>query len=405
METALPRIVLIVGGLIGVSLLTKAGLERLGIPPLVAYFGLGLLLRGLGGHALPIGSHAREVLEFLARVGVVVLLFRVGLESNLRGLLKQLSCASLIWLSNVAVSGAAGYVAARYVLGLPLVASLVVAVAMTATSVGIPSQIWREAGALETPNGERFLDVAEMDDISGVIVLAMLFSILPTLRGGGDVLAPLASSAGMLLLKLLGFVLACMLFSLYVEKRFTAFCKRAESPPDPMLLVAAAGLIIAAAAGLLGFSLAVGAFFAGLAFSRDPETVKMDASFSSLYDLFTPFFFIGIGFAVEPAALVGGLGAGGILLVAAVAGKVLGTVPVARLYTGWTAATALGVGMVPRAEITMLVMQKALHRDAVGREVYSGMMLVSVATCLAVPITLRWLLTHRREQAAGGRDA
>ncbi len=397
--SGLALLVMIIGALIGLSILVKGGLDRLGVPPVVGYLVLGFSLRLLDDHALHLGKGGTEVLELLAKLGVVVLLFRVGLESNLRGLLSQLKCASFVWFFNIVLSAAAGYAAARYLLGLEFVPSVVVATAMTATSVGIPSKVWRESDALNTPNGERFLDIAEMDDLSGVIFLGLLFAVLPALQGEGDLLGATLRSTGAFAVKLVGFVGACMLFSLYAEKPFTRFCRNLEPAPDPMLLVASLGFIIAAFAAMLGFSVAIGAFFAGLAFSRDPEQVKLDTSFSSLYELLSPFFFIGIGFAIEPGVLWVGLGAGGVLLLAAVLGKIAGTTLPVRAYAPWSAAATLGVSMIPRAEIAMLVMAKALQRGVVPENVYAGMVLVSAATCLIAPVGLRRML-HARDKAS-----
>jgi len=88
-----------------------------------------------------LGPQEIEVLKFLAILGVIVLLFRVGLESNLRGLLKHIRGSALIWLGNVSISALAGYLACRYLLGLDNVPSLVVGVAMTATSVAVPTSL------------------------------------------------------------------------------------------------------------------------------------------------------------------------------------------------------------------------------------------------------------------------
>jgi Kef-type K+ transport system membrane component KefB len=395
-ESALPGTVLLIGALVALSILVKAALEQPSLPPLVGYLILGFALRWISRSLMPLGQMGQEVLEVLAKLGVVALLFRVGLESNLRELLGQLRSASFIWVVNVVLSGVAGYLAGQWI-GLDATGSILIAVAMTATSVGIPSRIWREAKLLDTPNGRRFLDVAELDDISGVILLGMLLSVLPVLKSGGSVLETATVEAAWFIGKLLIFAIACMLFSLLAEERITRFFRRIESAPDPMLVVAGLGFIIAAVAGLLGFSLAIGAFFAGLAFSRDPERVKLDASFSSLYELFTPFFFIGIGFAIAPGSLAAGLAVGMVLLPVAVAGKIVGTGLPARVCTGWTGALGLGLSMIPRAEITMIIMQAGLEQDVIAPAVYSGMVLVSAVTCVVVPILLRWLM-KRHEQ-------
>ncbi|MFW6154242.1 MAG: cation:proton antiporter [Planctomycetota bacterium] len=394
-------LVLLFAVVIILAMLAKAAFQRIKLPPLVAYLALGVLLRWGDDRFGLLSARGEGLLEFLATLGIIALLFRVGLESDVPGLVRQLGGASLIWLGNVVVSGAAGYVAARYVLGLEVVPSIVIAAAMTATSVGIPAGVWRRADALDSPDGERFLDVAGMDDLSGVALMALLFAVLPALRGGadGDFTHVLFKQAGVFAVSLAAFAGACIVFSRYLEERFSNFIHNIESGPDPMLVVVATGVLVAALAGLLGFSVAIGAFFAGLTFSRDPQRVKVDASFASLYDLFTPFFFVGIGLELAPRLIVSAAGAGTVLLVAAVVGKLVGTTGPALLCTGWRRAGVLGVSMVPRAEITLLIMHRALvlGSDVAPAAAYSGMVLVSAATCLATPpILARFLVSSGR---------
>jgi Kef-type K+ transport system membrane component KefB len=291
------------------------------------------------------------------------------------------------WLSRIGIPPMIGYLALG--LALRLVAD------QTATSVGIPAKVWSDEKKLDTPQGELFLDVAELDDVSGVILMSLLFSILPLLHSGsgesGLVLVTI-KNLGLFALKLVAFAGACFLFSRYLEERFTGYLRKKESGPDLMLVVVGTGVVIAAVAGLLEFSAAIGAFFAGLAFSRDPQRVKVDAAFSSIYDLFTPFFFIGIAMRMAPSAISSSmLLALLVLLIAAVVGKIIGTCLPAWRTLGSAGALVIGISMVPRAEITMLIMQRA-HESGGGvisENTYSAMILVSAITCVAVPFLLR----------------
>ncbi len=395
-ETDAALMVLVFAGVLVVALLAKAALQRIGLPPLVAYLALGIGLGLLDERLGLLGAEGRGVFQFFATLGVVALLFRVGLESDLPGLIHQLRSAAPIWVGNVLVSGAAGYVAARYLLSMELIPSLVIATAMTATSVGIPARVWQQAHALDTDSGRRFVDVGEMDDISGVVLMGLLFSLLPVLRSpDGDGLLPvLGREAGLYAVKLVLFSAGCVLFSRYVERRYTGMIRRIETGPDPMLVVVGTGMLVAAVAGLLGFSVAIGAFFAGLVFSRDPKRVKVDAKFAPLYDLLTPFFFVGVGLRLDADLTLGAAAVGGVLVATAVAGKLVGTIGPARLYTGWLPAVTLGVSMVPRAEITLLILHRAsgLGEEVVPSSAYAGMVLVSAVTCLAAPPLLLRLI-------------
>lgn len=290
----LPLLVLLVGMAIAMAILIKSGLESISVPALVGYLLVGFLLSLMDHQWHILSSEGEEIFDFLAELGIIALLFRVGLESDLAGLMSQISRASMVWVGDVLVSGTLAFVVCYWFLQLSLISSLFVSIAMTATSVGVAVGVWQEEKATNSPNGQLMLDVAEMDDISSVILMALLFAIAPLLKesANGSILRVIIKTAGGLLLKSILFATVCYVFSRYFEQAITVFLMRIEKPPDPMLTVASIGLIIAAIAGLLGFSVAIGAFFAGLVFSRDPQAVKLDTSFSTLYEFFVPFFLL-----------------------------------------------------------------------------------------------------------------
>lgn len=388
--------VLFLGTLIVLSIFIRSGLKKTGVPSLIGFMALGFLIRLVDSQGTLISGETGKIFEFLAEIGVITLLFKVGLDSNLKGLIKQLRHASIIWFGNIIFSGFLGFVIAEYVFHLGLIPSLFIAVALTATSVGVSVNVWQEENAMKSPTGELLLDVAEMDDISGIVFLALILSIIPVLKGNQDVSITdaVGRTTGILLLKLFAFGILCALFSKFIEPHITSFFSRIKHSPDPMLMVAGFGFIIAALAGILGFSLALGAFFAGLVFSRDPKAVKLDASFGALYDLFTPFFFIGIGLKIEPSSLNSAVGLGVVLTVVAIIGKLIGNGLPSLIITGWTSALLLSVSMVPRAEIAMIVMQRGrdLGNWAVPDNVFGAMVVVSLTTCIISPLTLKRIL-------------
>ncbi len=360
---------------------------------------MGFLLRLADTQSQFLSPEMQEIFDYLAEIGVIALLFRVGLESNFRGLIRQMRQASVIWMGNVFISGSLAVAAAKYFMGLNLVQCLFIGAALTATSVGVSVGVWRESGALSSSTGELLIDVAEMDDISGIMLMVFLLSLAPAWGGGfgPSLIKSGAMTLGILLLKLIGFGIMCLVFSVYFEPRITEYFRALKRPAEPTLLITGFAIIIAASAGLLGFSFALGAFFAGLAFSRDPKAVRLDSSFEVIYDLFTPFFFMGIGLSVAPHSLLPALGPGALLLVVAVAGKILGTGLPSLLVTGWFETVLLSVSMIPRAEIAMIIMQRGheLGDWAVPDRVLGAMVMVSLATCLLSPLLLKSLLKRR----------
>jgi Kef-type K+ transport system membrane component KefB len=390
METAFT--VFLVGVSVIASILIKFVSERVGFTPIIGYMGLGFLLHVFHLKWEPALDQTITLVEVLAVFGIICLLFRLGLESDLSGLRKQLRPAGVIWFGNFFFSGFLAFSVAYSWLKLDLVPSLFIGTALTATSIGIPLTVWKGAGAVESTNGELLLDVAEMDDISGVILMAFILTLAPALKtGAGIPITPVVlRTAGELLFKALVFGSFCFLFAHYAERPLAEFFRGIEPTPDPMLLVAGVGFIIAALAEMLGFSVAIGAFFAGLTFSGDPETVKMTPSFSAVYDFFTPFFFINVGLSIDPDVFLNHLDIGLVLLVAAVVGKFVGTAGPALPICGGTGALLLGISMLPRAEIAMVVMQRgsALGEWAVPSPIYGAMVFVAAVTCLAAPLAL-----------------
>ena len=403
MENALDVSVLLVGLMAVLTTLAKSLCASFGIPSVIGFLLLGFLIRLGDMYAMSLPRVAEEIIAFLADIGIICFLFRIGLESNLTGLRAQLKRAGVIWVGKVAMSGLLGYLTCVYLLHLSLLPSLFVAVAFTATSVGVPVAVWQDADVMQSETGALLLDVAEMDDISAVILMAVLFALAPIWHAdtsGVNVMLVGVTAFGVLL-KLGLFSGVCAIFSAYLERPFTRFFKTLPTPSDPLIMVIGVAFMTAACAGLLGFSVALGAFFVGLVFSRDPEVVRMDVSFDSLFALVTPFFFIHVGMGLDPLALwTAGLW-GGVLLGVAMVAKFLGTVaPAMIVIPNFRIATVLGVSMMPRAEIALVVMQKGLSFGAwaVPSEVFSAIVMVSAGTCLIVPLILRTLL--RRWQSA-----
>ncbi len=388
----------IVGVILVISVLLKAGLKRISVPALVGYLLLGFILHSadLKWHLFSAGE--AEVLEFMADIGIISLLFRVGLESQWDQLLRQLRPASLVWLGNVLVSGGLGFFTAHELLKLDLIPSLFIGTAMTATSVGISVAVWQEANMIRSLNGELMLDIAEMDDISAVILMGLLFTVAPILLSHPEisvVLPILAKSIGVFCLKAIIFGTFCFVFSRYLEQSITNFFQALEPPAESIIVVAGISFIIAALAGLLGFSVAIGAFFAGLVFSRDSDSVKLDALFDTFYEIFVPFFFIGIGLKIDLDALLTAFDLGVILLGVAVLGKFIGVgVPMLMIAPNSQNAILLGISMIPRAEIMMIVMQQGLQMGswAVSPRLFAAMVVVSIVTSIVAPLVLNPLL-------------
>jgi Kef-type K+ transport system membrane component KefB len=361
----------------------------------VGYILLGLVIKTLDVNFDILHEEGIRIFEFLAKLGIFTLLFKIGLDTDVKGLISSLKNASYIWIINIVLSFAAGYAASFWLLGFTEIQSAFIGIALTATSVGISLAPWKERNKLDTQQGRTMLDVAELDDISSIMLMALLFSVAPALKQGSIPAGEILFKATIMLGKLLLFGGFCVMLSLFLEKRLTRFFEKIEKGPDPMITIAGIGIVLAATAGLLGFSLAIGAFFAGLIFSRDPDVVRMEASFDSIYEFFTPFFFIGIGLSIAPGSICNGLIFGLILFAAAVVGKLIGAGGPVVFTSGVSGLLLLGTSMIPRAEIAMIVMQRGLHIGdwAVTDKAFSAMALVIALSCILAPIAVKYMLS------------
>lgn len=373
----------------------RAALSNTFVPPLVAFIGLGVVLQFAESRFSLLGEAGEATFDLLAQLGVIALLFRVGLESDVRGLLNQLRPASLIWVGNVLLSAVPGYLLMS-ALGYGTVPSLIVATALTATSVGVSIGMWAQHNALRTRKGALLTDVAEMDDLSAVAFMALVFAVVPLLgTSGGEnaVLSQMFATGSIFVLKLAGFSIACFLLARFVESRVTRRLKERESTDELTVFVAGTGILIAGAAEWIGISAAVGALFAGIIFSRDPEVVRIDAGFQGLFHALSPFFFVGVGLGIETAAIGSALWIGLALLAVAILGKVIGAGLPALLTTSVAGASLIAVSMVPRAEIAMIIMSRGreLGDWAVPPEIYAAFVIVVGITCVIAPVTLEIL--------------
>src|SRR6056297_2644131 len=208
-------LLLILGVVTLASAVVRVELRRLHLPTRDGYILIGVALSASDTLTGFMTEGLRQNLDFLAKIGVVILLFRVGLESDLSLLARQLRNAATIWLPNMVLPAVAAFLLVYFWPGYGLLNALFVAVAASATSIGVSTAVWEEAGQLKTPTGALLVDAAELDDISAVILLSVLFALVPVLRDAvdGSLWITALSAGGLQFGKLVIFCAGCYFFS------------------------------------------------------------------------------------------------------------------------------------------------------------------------------------------------
>lgn len=355
--------------------------KRLGQPAIVGEILAGVLI----GPSVLGWVEPDEVFQVFAELGVVFLLFWVGLETRLSDMRAVGRSATAVGVLGV-VFPFAGGVGLGYALGDGDAEAIFLGVALVATSVGITSAVLIELGVLRTAAARTILGAAVIDDVLALLLLAVATGLAD--NGGLDV--------GDLAL-VLGISLAFVAFFAVVGTRVTQRWPRvlhaprfAESPLLPAVLVC---LGLAALAAEVGLAAVIGAFLAGMIVAETREQHPIEREIQPLYAFFPPFFFAFIGTELD----LGSLGDGGAL--ALLAG--LTALAVATKWLGaWLGARGMpvrerrvvAVGMVPRGEVGIIVAGIGASAGVVGDERFAVIVAMSVATTLIAPPLLRRVL-------------
>ena len=369
-----------------VLLAAKLGDElfrRLHQPTIVGEIVAGLLV----GPAVFGLVEPSEVLQVFAELGVVFLLFWVGLETKLSDLREVGSTALSVGILGVAIPFAGG-IGIGVALGEGTATSLFIGAALTATSVGITSAVLIELGVLERRTSRTILGAAIVDDILALLLVAVAAGVAA--EGGVDIGA-IAVTAGIAVL-FVGFVALGGTQLLARRPALLHAPRFSESPLLPAVIIC---LGLAAFASQIGLAAIIGAFLAGMVVAETRDQHPIEEEVAPLYAFFPPFFFAFIGLEMSLAAF-GDLDTvlllAGVTLLAVVtkfAGAYLGAMGMGRRD-----ATFVGVGMVPRGEVGIIVAGIGNATGTIDGELFAIIVGMSVITTLLVPPVLRRLTTY-----------
>ncbi|MBI2828373.1 MAG: cation:proton antiporter [Acidobacteria bacterium] len=335
-------------------------------------------------------------LRDLAEIGVVLLMFVAGLETDVAELCRVGKVAFWSAFGGVVlpmIGGAAVAVA----FGFPLYwEGIFIGAILTATSVSISAQTLIELGALRSREGSTILGAAVIDDVMGIVVLSLVVAFARASAGGLDVV-----QIGIVALRIAAFFVAAA-----IAGRWLAPVLRWTSSLGVSQGVLAAAVVVAFlyswAAEYLGAVAAItGAYVAGVLVARTEFKEQVDAGIHPLtYSMFVPAFFIGIGLQANGRELGERAAFTIALVLVAIVTKAVGCGLFARLF-GFSTKESIrvGAGMISRGEVGLIVAGYGLANGLIGREVFSASVIMVLATTMVTPPLLR-LLFPRRDGAA-----
>ena len=367
--------------------------QRFGAPGVIGELTVGIIL----GPSLLGLLEATEPIHLLAEIGIILLLFEVGLDTDLGRLAKSGVRSAAVAVGGFLLPFALGFATSRYLFGQELLLALFIGGTLTATSIGVTVRILRDVGRQDSPEGQIVLGAAVIDDVLGVLLLAFLYEFSQT----GDL--SLANVGRLTLYIGLFFIFAPVL------AKIMSFAIRHHVLPTmsegvlPVLIVSLV-LLFAWLAHAVGAPELLGGFAAGLALSRrfflpfgaalgrDPHFAEhVEREMRPVFSLFTPIFFVTVGLSLDlrevdwASAFVWIFSL--TLAFVAIVAKIGGGYVLRGEH--WLMKTAVGMAMVPRGEVGLIFAELGRAAGIFDGEIYAAIVLVIAYTTLFSPFWIK----------------
>jgi Kef-type K+ transport system membrane component KefB len=406
-EHAVPTILFALAAtLVGAKLLGELA-ERLGQPAVLGELVAGVLLGPSLLGIIPAAGPVAEVLRVFAELGIVILLFEIGLETDLREMFRVGTAALAVAAVGVALPFLFG--ALYWLYGVSgttehagvTTTAIFVGATLTATSVGITARVLSDLARMRTPEARIILGAAVIDDVLGLVILTVVSGLA---TGAAVSLGGITRT----LVVAVGFLVVAVLVGRFVMPGLFDLVDRMRVRGVLLGAALAFALALAALASVAGSALILGAFAAGIVLSSTNQFDTIVRELRPVAEIFPPIFFVTVGASVNLALLNPAReGAGGLLTLAlvltvlAVAGKVA---------AGWAAPWAkyrrlvVGVGMVPRGEVGLIFADLGLRAGLISQGVFSAVLLMVMATTFVTPPALKYLFTDRQPRETPDKE-
>ena len=378
--------------------------------------GIGLPAAGLEHGLFPpstavAGIPVDPMLYAVATLGSIVLLFQSGLETDVRTFFKYSVAGTVVGIGGIVCSFLCGAAVGRYVLGWTFMdpRTLFLGILCTATSVGISARILSEHHAMGSPEGVTIMAAAVIDDVLGIVCLAVVIGIANVeLRGGLMDWSRIA----WITVRSFGIWLGVTAVGLALSGRIATFLKGFRSPLVFAIQAFGFSLLLAGIFEKAGLAMIIGAFVMGLSLSKTDVAFKIREALAPIYNFLVPVFFVVMGMLVDvrvlrdPKVLLVGI----VFSLMAVLGKVVGcSVPALAMNFNPVGALRIGVGMVPRCEVVLIIAGIAattLMKDPAGgaapvpifdSRLFGIAIIMPLVTALLAPPLLDAALAIRRK--------
>ncbi|MFO7628544.1 MAG: cation:proton antiporter [Prochlorococcaceae cyanobacterium] len=326
----------------------------------------------------------------VSQLGLFALLFLTGLESELDELVAVGMQATTVAVTGVVLPFALGTFGLLYLFDVPLIPSIFAGAAMTATSIGITASVFGELKYLRTREGQTVIGAAVLDDILGIVILAVVVALA---AGGSFSMGPIVK----LVISAVLFVAAALFLSRTAAPAFDWLLDQLKAPGEVVVAAFVILILCCFSAQAIGLEAALGAFAAGLILSSSRHTHAIQETVKPLVALFATIFFVLIGTSMDLSVLNPfvpanreGLVVAAFLLLVAIAGKVA---------AGWsyvskekTNRLVVGLGMMPRGEVGLIFLGLGSQAGLLTPALEAAILLMVIGTTFLAPILLRVVL-------------
>ncbi|MEB3179755.1 MAG: cation:proton antiporter [Nostocaceae cyanobacterium] len=339
-----------------------------------------------------------EVVSVLAELGVIILLFEIGLESDVRELQKVGYQAVVVACVGVVVPFVAGTAGLMYFFGVAAIPAIFAGAALTATSIGITSKVLSEIGQLKSTEGQIIVGAAVIDDILGIIVLAVVASLAKT--GEVDIFNVIY-----LIVSATVFLIGSICLGKFFNSSFVGIAEKLETRGNLIIPAMVFAFFMAFIGSAIHLEAILGAFAAGLVLDETDTRNELDEQVKPIADILVPIFFVTVGAKADVSVLnplvpenQQGLIIATFLIVVAIIGK---------LVTGWAVfgkpginRPAIGIGMIPRGEVGLVFVGIGSASGTLDKPLQAAIIIMVILTTFLAPPLLRVAFKQQPEPSS-----